>query len=70
MKVSVVVITYNEEARVRDCVASVHDWCDEIVVLDSHSTDRAAGPVGHQPRWHAGQKKVARWAWIIRWIVA
>jgi glycosyltransferase involved in cell wall biosynthesis len=39
MKISVVVITRNEEASIGRCLRSV-DWADEIVVLDSGSTDR------------------------------
>lgn len=36
---SVVVICCNEEDRIRDCLESVR-WADEIVVVDSMSTDR------------------------------
>ena len=38
-KLSATVITLNEEERVRDCLEGVR-WADEIVVLDSFSTDR------------------------------
>lgn len=38
-KLSVIVITYNEEANIRDCLKSV-SWADEIVVVDSMSTDK------------------------------
>ena len=38
-KLSAYIITYNEEERIRDCLESVK-WADEIVVLDSFSTDR------------------------------
>lgn len=38
-KVSVYVLTYNEEAKIRDCLDSVA-WADEIVILDSFSNDR------------------------------
>jgi len=38
MPVSVVVLTYNESSRVRDCLESVR-WADEIVVVDGFSTD-------------------------------
>ena len=37
--ISATIITFNEEENLRDCIASVHDWCDEVIVLDSHSTD-------------------------------
>lgn len=39
MNVSVIVITLNEEAAIGRCLASVA-WADEIVVVDSGSTDR------------------------------
>jgi glycosyltransferase involved in cell wall biosynthesis len=39
--VSAVVICGNEEANIGACLASV-SWCDEIVVIDSLSTDRTA----------------------------
>jgi len=41
MSISVVVITKNEEANIERCLASV-TWADEIVVVDSGSTDRTA----------------------------
>ena len=39
MSVSVLVLTLNEEINLPDCLASA-SWSDDIVVLDSHSTDR------------------------------
>lgn len=36
--VSVIVLTFNEEANIGRCLDSVA-WCDDVVVLDSHSTD-------------------------------
>jgi glycosyltransferase involved in cell wall biosynthesis len=38
-RLSVVVITLNEESRLRDCLLSVA-WADEIVVVDAQSTDK------------------------------
>ncbi|MEE9187265.1 MAG: glycosyltransferase, partial [Bacteroidota bacterium] len=38
-RLSVIVITHNEEKNIGDCLASVQ-WVDEIVVVDSQSTDR------------------------------
>ena len=37
---SVAIITYNEETNIGDCIKSVHDLCEEIIVLDSFSTDK------------------------------
>jgi hypothetical protein len=39
MPVSCCIICYNEEANIRRCLESVK-WCDEIVIVDSFSTDR------------------------------
>ena len=38
-KVSVCIITGNEEKNIRRCLESVR-WADEIIVVDSLSTDR------------------------------
>lgn len=40
MKISAVIITYNEEDRLPDALASLEGSADEIVVVDSYSTDR------------------------------
>jgi glycosyltransferase involved in cell wall biosynthesis len=39
VSVSVLVLTLNEEANIAACLESV-SWCDDVVVLDSFSTDR------------------------------
>jgi len=39
-KLSVVLSTYNEEKNIGDCLESVKDIADEIVVVDGSSTDR------------------------------
>jgi len=39
-KLSVVIITFNEEKNIERCLQSVQDIADEIVVLDSFSTDK------------------------------
>lgn len=40
MSLSAIVLTRNEEKHIRDCLLSVRDFADELLVLDSHSTDR------------------------------
>jgi glycosyltransferase involved in cell wall biosynthesis len=37
--ISAIIITYNEERNIRACLQSLRDWVDEIVVVDSASTD-------------------------------
>ncbi len=39
MKLSVVIITYNEEENINDCLESVK-WVDEIIIVDGFSTDK------------------------------
>lgn len=39
MKLSIVIITYNEEENIKKCLESVK-WVDEIVIVDGFSTDR------------------------------
>ena len=38
-RVSACIISFNEEDRIADCIRSV-DWCDEVLVVDSHSQDK------------------------------
>ncbi len=37
-KISAIIVCYNEEDNIRSCLESV-TWCDEIIVVDSRSTD-------------------------------
>jgi glycosyltransferase involved in cell wall biosynthesis len=73
---SACIVTRDEEDRLGDCLASI-DWCDEIVVVDSHSTDRtrdiaaAAGARVIERDWpgHVAQKdfavRQARHDWVL-----
>lgn len=64
---SVVIITYNEEHNIARCLESVKSLADEIVVLDSYSTDNTAeiarchGAVVYQEKFrgYIGQKNLA-----------
>ena len=65
-RVSACIVARDEEDRLPDCLASL-DWCDEILVVDSHSTDRtrevaaAAGARVIERDWpgHVAQKEFA-----------
>jgi glycosyltransferase involved in cell wall biosynthesis len=39
VKISAVIITFNEEKNIEDAIRSV-SWADEVIVVDSESTDR------------------------------
>jgi glycosyltransferase involved in cell wall biosynthesis len=56
VSLSVIVITKNEEASIDACLASVA-WADEIVVVDSGSTDRTVDIC----RRYTGKIQVADW---------
>jgi glycosyltransferase involved in cell wall biosynthesis len=47
VRLSVCVITHNEEANIRRTLASVKDFADEMIVVDSGSTDRTVA-VAHE----------------------
>ena len=38
-KISVIIITENEEENIKDCLESIN-WADEIIIVDSKSTDK------------------------------
>jgi glycosyltransferase involved in cell wall biosynthesis len=40
IKISAVIITFNEEEHIERCIESLEDIADEILVIDSHSKDR------------------------------
>lgn len=41
-KLSVVVLTKNEEKNIKACLESVYNWADEIIVIDDESGDKTA----------------------------
>ncbi|MCX8104702.1 MAG: glycosyltransferase family 2 protein [Ignavibacterium album] len=38
--VTIIVLTFNEEKNIVDCLETIKDFCDEIIVVDSGSTDK------------------------------
>lgn len=64
---SLVIITFNEEQNIARCIRSARDVADEIIVLDSFSTDntveiaRSLGAVVYQEKFrgYIGQKNYA-----------
>ena len=39
MNISAVILTFNEERNIVDCIRTLKSWCSDIVVFDSFSTD-------------------------------
>lgn len=75
-KISACVTAGNEESKIRSCLESL-TWCDEIVVVDSFSTDRTVEicreftPRVYQHEWlgYIGQKNLIRQMAIHPWIL-
>ena len=40
MAISGLVITFNEEKNIEKCVKELFQVCDEVIVIDSNSSDR------------------------------
>jgi len=67
IQISGSIITYNEEAKIGLCIASMLKVCDEVIVLDSFSDDdtvdiaRSLGAIVHQQKFagHIEQKNAA-----------
>jgi glycosyltransferase involved in cell wall biosynthesis len=74
-RVSACIVTLDEADRISDCIRSV-DWCDEVVLVDSHSTDAtrqiaaAAGARVIERDWpgHVAQKEFAVRAAAHEWV--
>jgi glycosyltransferase involved in cell wall biosynthesis len=62
-KISVVIITFNEEKNLARCIKSVRPVADEIIVLDSYSTDnteriaRKSGAIFYQQNFAGYQEQ-------------
>jgi glycosyltransferase involved in cell wall biosynthesis len=64
---TVLVPTYNEEPNIRDCLQSVR-WADEVVVVDSFSTDRTreiAGEIADRVVEHEYVNSATQKNWAI-----
>lgn len=79
MSISVLIPTLNEARNLADCLASVA-WCNDIVVVDSNSTDgtqqiaRQAGARMVDFRWNGTLPKKKNWAlqnieWKNEWVL-
>jgi glycosyltransferase involved in cell wall biosynthesis len=67
--ISAVVLTYNEERNVGDCLASLSGWVAETFVVDSGSMDRTvemARNAGAIVRHHPFETHAKQWNWALR----
>ncbi len=40
LPISIIILAKNEASRIGDCIKSVSDWADEVLVIDDESTDK------------------------------
>ncbi len=77
-KLSVVIITYNEAANIGRCIDSVNTVADEVLVVDSFSTDdtvriataKGARVLSHAFEGHIQQKNWARLQAANNWVLS
>ena len=65
---SVVVLTFNEEANLPACLASLSGWVEELYIVDSGSTDRTleiARQYGATIVTHPFERHTQQWQWAI-----
>ena len=51
MSVSAVILTLNEERNIVECIGALREWCDDIVVYDSFSSDRSVELANELGAW-------------------
>ena len=76
-RLSITIITFNEEENIRDCLENIN-WADEIIVVDSFSTDRTVEICRQytdkviQRKWpgHVDQKQFALEQAVGGWILS
>ena len=77
--VSIVLATFNEESNIRDCLESVKDLADEVIIVDGSSTDKTVEIAkqfnakihitGNPPVFHINKQKAIDMAakeWILQ----
>lgn len=68
LPITVIVLTYNEEANLPACLESIAGWVDEIIVVDSGSTDGTlmiAAQYGVTVVQHPFETHARQWAWAL-----
>lgn len=70
--IAVIILTFNEEKNISDCLDSIGDWAEEIFVVDSYSTDRTIDLLLERadPRLcivqHAFENYSKQWNWALK----
>jgi len=67
--VTAVIFTYDEEVNIETCLKSIADWCQEIFVVDSGSTDRTleiCRKYTDHIRSHPYVDHASQWDWVLK----
>lgn len=68
-KIAAIILTYNEEKHIARCIKSLVDFCGEVWVVDSFSTDRTleiAEGLGAKTVKHPFENQAQQFNWAIR----
>jgi glycosyltransferase involved in cell wall biosynthesis len=66
---SAVILTYNEEKNIEDCLNSLHEWVDEIFIVDSFSDDgtlQIAGRFTDKVYQNPFKTHSQQWNWALK----
>ena len=66
--ITAIILTYNEEKNIDKCVSSLSGWIDEIIVLDSNSTDSTIDIVENYTKkifLHEFETHSKQWNWAL-----
>src|SRR4051794_35285820 len=70
-RLTVIVLTYNEELNLPDCLTSLCDLPHDLVIVDSGSTDKTlhiAAEHGARVLTHPFESHARQWQWILEQI--
>ncbi len=66
--VSVIILTLNEELHIERCLNNVMDWADEVIIIDSFSTDKTleiAEKYGSKVYQHKFENQAQQFNWAL-----
>lgn len=65
---TVIILTYNEEIHLKRCLENVSGWADEVIVVDSFSSDKTldiAGEYGARMYQHKFENQAKQFNWAL-----
>ena len=68
LPLTAILLVRDEEVNVESCLASIHGWCGEILVVDSGSTDRTVELCRRYTDrifFHPFEDSASQWTWAL-----